>query len=98
MNDLHPTVTKLREKLRTPDEFSAWLEAHRDATLISPLAEYIADALADENAYTVTSESTHCYWWINGHAYSLMLPDWARALYRREGTGAATLEALHDAV
>lgn len=117
--DAHPTVTMLRDRLETPEEFTQWLEGQESILFghstelykpgdltpwgtpiggwqdCTPLAAYLH--YLDVSDKTL-SDDTHCYWWVDGRAYSLMLPEWARALQREIGMfpvpGAAVLEKL----
>jgi hypothetical protein len=81
--DMHGTVTRLRAELATPDGFRAWLGRRKASDLCSaPLADYISAVLTADRSRGEQSDSTHAYWWIDGQPYSLMLPEWARALHR----------------
>lgn len=125
-HDMHPTVTKLREALATPDAFRAWLaqqggvqfgysnEAYRNTFATpwgarlggqencTPLAAYLHQVLLIGKTDRTLSDTTHCYWWLEGCAYSLMLPEWARAFQRAIGPslikGEAALAKLDEAV
>lgn len=104
--DMHPTVTQLRENLASPDAFRTWLAGQSKTVFgysvgkggmtswgmpdagaenCTPLAAYMALGPLAGQARSTLSDTTHAYWWIEGQAYALMLPEWARALQNALG-------------
>lgn len=68
--DRHPTVSALRVALERPPAGKLYT---------STLAAYI-QGLRIVTVYMVGT--THVYWWQDGEACSLKLPEWARAIMR----------------